>query len=106
MELILLRWPTSKTECRGEMRWYSSQSVCNRVTRELHQYEGPTPVRSTAITAAISINRSATTAVPDARSMVLEVDTPYADWLDNKAFACFRNGSAGNYVFYYVMAEQ
>jgi hypothetical protein len=50
--------------------------------------------------------RTATTsapAVPD--DVVLSVDTPAATWLDNKAFGCFQNGTGGNYVFFYVMAD-
>lgn len=82
-----------------------SQSICDRVNKELHQYNGETPIRTAAVT--LANERTATTsapALPD--DVVLSVDTPTATWLDNKAFGCFQNGTGGNYVFFYVMAER
>ncbi|NBX66283.1 MAG: hypothetical protein EBQ96_04730 [Proteobacteria bacterium] len=82
-----------------------SQSVCDRVNKELHQYSGATPIRNTAAT--LVNERTATTAAPAAPGdVVLGVDTPSTTWLDNKAFGCFQNGTSGNYVFFYVMAER
>lgn len=86
-----------------------SQSVCDRVNKELHGFEGATPVRTTGFT--LANERTATSSLPAAPgNVVLAVDTVDGNanttWLENKAFGCFRNGSAGNYVFYYVMAER
>ncbi len=82
-----------------------SQSVCDRVNKELHQYEGATPTINTAVTLTNELT-STTTAPAAPGNVVLATDTPTTTWLENKAFGCFRNGSAGNYVFFYVMAER
>jgi hypothetical protein len=82
-----------------------TQSVCDRVNKELHGYAGATPVRNAAL--SFSGNRIATTTLPGAPAGgVLAVDTPTIDWLDGKAFGCFQNGTGGNFVFYYAMAER
>jgi len=82
-----------------------TQSVCDRVNKELHNYTGATPVIATAVT--INNNRTATTTdptEPSTETVLNDGSTP--NWFENKAFGCFRNGSAGNYVFFYVMAER
>lgn len=83
-----------------------TQSVCDRVNKELHNYEGATPVRTSAATLANerSLLSGGTMAAPD--DVVLSVNTPSTTWLDGKAFGCFQNGTGGNYVFFYVLAER
>lgn len=82
-----------------------TESICARVNRELHNDE-TIPVLSTAVT--IDNNRTATTSAPTNPSTetVLSATVAGSNWFSNKAFGCFRNGAAGNYVFYYVLAER
>lgn len=82
-----------------------TENICSRVNKELQQYDG-IPIIATAET--IANERTATTTAPAAPdNVVLTSTTPASpNWFENKAFGCFRNGSAGNYVFYYVMAER
>lgn len=83
-----------------------TQSVCDRVNKEIHQYDGATPVRTSAVTVAnerSALNASLPVAPDD---VVLSVNTPSATWLNGKAFACFQNGTGGSYVFYYTLAER
>jgi hypothetical protein len=89
-----------------------TQSICGRVNKELHA-DDQIPVIATAIaTTSGNLDNSRTAtgtvpAVPSTESAVLTSTTPASpNWFSNKAFGCFRNGSAGNYVFYYVLAER
>lgn len=85
-----------------------TQSVCDRVNKELHNYDGATPLRNAAVTLVNerSLLNGGTAAAPD--DVVLSVNTPSATWLNGKAFACFKNGNGANdkYVFYYTLAER
>lgn len=89
-----------------------TQSICGRVNKELHS-DDTIPVINSAIastTGNLDNSRTATgtaPVVPSTESAVLTSDTPASpNWFSNKAFGCFRNGSAGKYVFYYVLAER
>jgi hypothetical protein len=82
-----------------------TQSVCDRVNKELHQYESGTPVIAAGVT--INNNRTALTVDPEEPSTETVLNngsTP--NWFENKAFGCFRNGSAGEFTFFYVLAER
>lgn len=82
-----------------------TQSVCDRVNKELHQYESATPVIAAGVT--INNNRTALTvdpAEPSTQTILNDGSTP--NWFENKAFGCFRNGSAGEFTFFYVLAER
>jgi hypothetical protein len=93
-----------------------TQSICGRVNKELHA-DDQIPEIATAIATTsgnLDNSRIATSAgppqtplVPSTESAVLTSTTPASpNWFSNKALGCFRNGSAGNYVFYYVLAER
>lgn len=82
-----------------------TESICGRVNRELHN-DDVIPVLSAPVT--INNNRTATTTAPTnpTTETVLDAQIDGNNWFSNKAFGCFRNGSSGNYVFYYVLAER
>lgn len=84
-----------------------TEGICGRVNKELHQSE-IIPVVASAYT--ISNNRTATTTAPtnpSTETAIMTSTTPASpNWFSNKAFGCFQNGTGGNYVFYYVMAER
>lgn len=83
-----------------------TESICSRVNKELHQDE-TIPVIASAET--LQNDRTATTGNTPvlAAPANIELDNGGSpNWFENKAFGCFRNGTAGNYVFFYVMAER
>lgn len=80
-----------------------TESICARVNKELHQNE-TIPVIATAET--LDDDRTATNSLPAAPGNVELDNGGSPNWFENKAYGCFRNGTAGNYVFYYTMAER
>lgn len=81
-----------------------TETICSRVNKELNQFDGSIPVIAAGVT--ITNDRTATNSLPAAPDDVVLDDGSSPNWFSNKAFGCFRNATAGPYVFYYVLAER
>lgn len=91
-----------------------SDTMCSRLNQDLG-WGAEIPVLSSAVTladdrdAAHRIAVAADLASPTNNGIfpAMTASAPVtADWMDNKAFGCFRNGSGGHNVFYYTLVER